>query len=278
MVNTVNMEPTRTYRQGRRAETTGANTERILRAAAELLVERSFEHVTLPAVAELAGVGLQTVIRRIGTKDGLVRAVNDWIVPQISATRGAPDDARPIGDDLTAVTDRLAQHYEQWGRITERTMHQQDASPALKESADAGRRAHREWIEAVFAADLDPLPPAARDDLASRLAAVCGVELWLVLRRDQNLSVAATRAAVADLASACRHRALTRRNLTRPGDRHDALPRPLFDLHRGASEGLRCDAHDRRAQTVQIAPQSAHTRSDSLVEPDPSYIPAAGHP
>ncbi|KJE23453.1 transcriptional regulator, TetR family [Frankia torreyi] len=207
MVHTVNTEPSRTYRQRRRAETTDANTERILRAATELFVDRSFEHITLPAVAERAGVGLQTVIRRVGTKDGLVRAVNGWIVPQIAATRGDPGDIRPAGDDLAGVTDRLARHYEQWGRITERALHQQDASPALKESADAGRRAHREWIEAVFAADLDPLPPAARDDLAGRLAAVCGVELWLVLRRDQDLSVAAARAAVADLVSACRHHA-----------------------------------------------------------------------
>ncbi|WP_041939571.1 MULTISPECIES: TetR/AcrR family transcriptional regulator [Frankia] len=199
------MEPSRAYRQRSRAETTEANTGRILRAATELFVERPFEHVTLPAVAERAGVGLQTVIRRVGTKDGLVRAVNRWIVPQIAATRGDPNDARPVGDDLAGVSDRLARHYEQWGRITERTLHQQDASPALKESADAGRRAHREWIEAVFAADLDPLPPAARDDLAGRLAAVCGVEFWLVLRRDQDLSVAAARAAVADLAAACRH-------------------------------------------------------------------------
>ncbi|WP_261569016.1 TetR/AcrR family transcriptional regulator [Frankia gtarii] len=211
------MEPSRAYQQRRRAETTDANTERILRAATELFVERPFDNITLPAVAERAGVGLQTVIRRVGTKDGLVRAINGWIVPQVAATRGDPGGARPAGDDLAGVTDRLARHYEQWGRITERTLHQQDASPALRESADAGRRAHREWIEAVFAADLDPLPPAARDDLAGRLAAICGVELWLVLRRDQHLSVAAACAAVADLAAACRHHARQRpRHPTQP--------------------------------------------------------------
>ena len=80
--------PTRTYVQRDRAKAAEANTRRIYEAGLALFTERPFDQITLGAVAERAGVGLQTVIRRVGTKDGLVRAVGTWMVPQISAARG----------------------------------------------------------------------------------------------------------------------------------------------------------------------------------------------
>jgi AcrR family transcriptional regulator len=189
---------TRTYRQRRRAVAAEANTERILAAALELFGERPFDQITLAEVAERAGVGLQTVIRRAGTKDGLARAVNAWVAPQVEADRGAPSTSEPA-----AVAAAIARHYERWGTVTDRMLRQQDASPALAEAAEAGRAAHRAWIEAAFAAPLAARPPAARRRLRARLAAVCGVELWLVLRRDQGLSAPEARDAVADLVTAC---------------------------------------------------------------------------
>jgi hypothetical protein len=137
------------------------------------------------------------VIRRVGTKDGLARAVNAWVVAQLSGDRGAPASGDP-----RAVAAAMARHYERWGDATERMLRQEDVSPALAEAAAAGRRAHREWIEAAFADRLRHLPPAERRRRAARLAAVCGVELWLVLRRDGGLSAAEAADAVADLVAA----------------------------------------------------------------------------
>jgi len=188
----------RPYRQRRRAEAAEANTERILQAALDLFVERPWDQITLAAVAERAGVGLQTLIRRVGTKDGLSRAVNEWVAPQIAATRG-----EPASDDPHEVAAALARHYERWGASTDRMLRQEDASPSLAEGAAAGRRAHREWVEAAFAEALAARRPAARTNLLARLIGVCGLELWLVLRRDAGLSVAGARAAVADLIAAC---------------------------------------------------------------------------
>jgi AcrR family transcriptional regulator len=188
---------TRPYRQRQRAARAEANTERILRASYELFLERPFEQITLAAVAERAGVGLQTVIRRVGTKDGLARATNAWVVPQLAGDRGEPGSADPH-----AVAAAMARHYERWGDATERMMRQADASPALAEAAAAGRRAHREWIEAAFAEPLRALHPDERRRRVARLAAVCGVELWLVLRRDGGLTSSEARDAVADLIAA----------------------------------------------------------------------------
>src|SRR5262245_20441343 len=136
----------RPYRQRSRAAAAEANTERIMRAAVELFVEVPFEQLTLAAVAERAGVGLQTVIRRVGTKDGLVRAVGDWVGPQIMASRG-----RPSSLDPAAVAAAVASQYERWGAFIERTVRQEDVSPALAAGAQGGRDAHRAWVQDVFA-------------------------------------------------------------------------------------------------------------------------------
>jgi AcrR family transcriptional regulator len=184
----------RRYVQRDRARASAANTERILAAALELFAEQPFEKITLGQVAERAGVGLQTVVRRAGTKDGLVRAVNAWVHPQIGAARGDPVSADP-----DAVAAAIARQYERWGALIDRTLRQEDVSPALAEGAEGGRRAHREWIDAAFADELRALPPARRRRLRAQLVAVCGVELWHVLRRGEGLSAAAARAAVAEL-------------------------------------------------------------------------------
>jgi AcrR family transcriptional regulator len=189
---------TRPYRQRERAAAAEAKTERILQAALDLFAARPYDQITLAAVAERAGVGLQTLIRRVGTKDGLARAVNEWVYPQIDAERGEPT----AGDPAT-VAAAMARHYERWGELTDRTLRQEDVSPALTEAARYGREAHRAWIEHAFADALAALPPDDRHALRARLVGVCGVELWLVLRRHEGLSVAAARDAVADLISAC---------------------------------------------------------------------------
>jgi AcrR family transcriptional regulator len=175
----------RPYRQTQRAAAAQANTERILEAALELYVERPFDQITLAAVAERAGVGVQTVIRRAGNKDGLVRAVGEWLGPQVEEIRGRPTSDP---DELAA---QLERHYERFGAIIDRTLRQEDTSPQLAESARGGRAAHRAWLEAAFP-DLPPRTIAA-------LIGVCGVELWLVLRRDGGLTADEARETVAQL-------------------------------------------------------------------------------
>lgn len=175
----------RPYRQQRRAAAAQANTERIRDAALELFVERPFDQITLAAVAERAGVGVQTVIRRAGTKDGLARSVREWIASQVEAARGEPTA------DPDAIAAALERQYERWGAVTDRTLRQEDTSPALAESARGGRAAHRAWLEAAF--------PDASESTIAALIGVCGVELWLVLRRDGGLTAEQTRDTVAQL-------------------------------------------------------------------------------
>ncbi|ONH25685.1 TetR/AcrR family transcriptional regulator [Pseudofrankia asymbiotica] len=193
---------TRPYRQRERAATAEATTQRILAVGLELFKDRPIDQITLAEVAERAGVGVQTVIRRVGTKDGLIAAVNAWVGPMIGAARGAPDTADPA-----EVAARAAHQYERWGDVIRRSLSQEDISPAVAATVTDGRQAHRAWVAQAFhnqlRAVLDAAGPAARDDLLGRLVAVTGAELWHVLRRDGGLAAAAAQAAVADLITAC---------------------------------------------------------------------------
>jgi len=193
------VKTTRTYRQDARAQATAENTQRVIDAALELFLERPFDQVTLKAVAERAGVGLQSVIRRVGTKDGLVAMVDEWIGPQVAATLGNPATVSGPAD----VANRFCAHYERWARLIERTLHQSDVSPAVATNAERGRVAHHEWVVAAFADDLAAVDSKTRKRLTARLVAVTGVEVFQILRRDEGLTLADTRAALTDLVSGC---------------------------------------------------------------------------
>jgi AcrR family transcriptional regulator len=181
---------TRPYRQGRRAEAAAARTEAIMEAAVALYAERPLEQITLADVAERAGVGLQTLIRRVGTKDGLIRASNEWTGARIGAARG-----EPVSSDPDVVAAALERQYEPWGALIIRTLRQEELSPALAEGAQAGRVAHGLWIDIAFATQIAERGPRLR----AQLIAVCGVELWMVLRSDVGLSADETRDTVADM-------------------------------------------------------------------------------
>jgi AcrR family transcriptional regulator len=187
-------QSTRPYRQTARAAAAQERTERILQAALDLYVDTPLDQLTLAAVADRAGVGLQTLIRRVGTKDGLVAAVNAWLGPQVAALLGEP----PAGDvdEVAAATGRV---YERWGAVIGRSLREEEASDERRAAAEAGRDAHRRWIAAAFAGELDALPPARRRVVRAQLVALTGVELWLVLTRGEKLSPKDTREVVADL-------------------------------------------------------------------------------
>lgn len=172
----------RDYRQSARAAATSGNTERIMAATFELFIERPFDQITLAAVAERAGVGLQTVIRRVGTKDGLVAAVNEWLAPRIADGGLGP----PGNPDPGHVAAAFRRHYDKWAAAIDRTMTQAGSSPALAANARNGRDAHRGWLATTFAAAL--AASAEPEVLRGRLVAVTGVEFWLVLTRHEGLT------------------------------------------------------------------------------------------
>src|SRR5947209_1187111 len=89
----------RTYRSSLRSEQAAATRQRILRAAASLLLARGFAATTLDQVASEAGVALPALTGYFPTKSVLLEGVLRWGV------RGAQEEEElpPLGEQLTAL-------------------------------------------------------------------------------------------------------------------------------------------------------------------------------
>lgn len=184
----------RPYRQAARAEAAAQTRHDIMAAAVALWRRREWEQVTLAEIAEEAGVTAQTVLRRFGSKDGVVDAVLAEKASGVEAER----DLAPVGDPGGAL-DVLLAHYESDGDLALRTLALEDRSPAARRVAEHGRAYHRAWCARVFAPFL-PTPRAAQ--YACRLdafVAATDLYLWKLLRRDLGRTASESREVFAAL-------------------------------------------------------------------------------
>lgn len=179
--------PTRGYRMVARAEAAARTADDILTAVAQLWRERPMDEITLAAIAERAGVAVRTVIRRFGSRNGVIAAAIEADASGIVAER----DQAAAGDVAGALAVLLT-HYERDGDAVARTLGLEETVAEAKAIADAGRAAHRAWCARVFG---PYLPPPADDGYGIRLdALVAATDLyvWKLLRRDLGRSEQAT--------------------------------------------------------------------------------------
>jgi AcrR family transcriptional regulator len=145
----------RVYQQGVRAAQVEATKDRIFDAGYELLVSFPYDDVTLDAIAAKAGVSVQTVLRHVGSKEGLVRAGIERWSSQEDARRAA------VVGDVGAIARVLAERYEELGEVTNRYVALSQRIPMVAEVMDQARLGHRDWLEEHFAPWLQ-VPPAER--------------------------------------------------------------------------------------------------------------------
>ena len=166
-----------------RAQAAARTADGILAATAQLWRERPLDEITLAAIAERAGVSVRTVIRRFGSRDGVIAASIEADAAGIVAAR----DQASAGDVEGALAILLA-HYERDGDAVLRTLAVEEAVPEAKAIARTGREGHRLWCARVFAPHL---PSPAGDGYDLRLDAfVAATDLfvWKLLRRDLGRS------------------------------------------------------------------------------------------
>lgn len=178
-----------------RAAAAEATGRRLIAAMQALFVERPFEEITLGAVAARAGVTLQTLLRRFGSKSGLVAAAAAEASARIEAQRAEA----PAGDARGAVA-VLFDHYEEWGAVSLRLLDGEERFEEIGRLARAGRRSHHAWVARTFAPHLARRRGRARKVRHRQLVAVCDVYVWQLLRRD--LSRADAESAMADMVEA----------------------------------------------------------------------------
>jgi AcrR family transcriptional regulator len=169
----------RPYRMRARAVAKAETGRRILRAVLDLHIERFHDQITLEDIAERAGVTVQTVIRRFGSRERLIAAAAEHAETQVLQQR----DAAPVGD-VSGAVENLLDHYEEWGTSALRLLAQEDRVPQLRVIADRGRAAHYAWVDRTFEPYLRG--PSKRVQRA-QLITLTDVYVWKLLHLDLGL-------------------------------------------------------------------------------------------
>jgi AcrR family transcriptional regulator len=178
----------RRYEMTGRAAAMQRTREAILDAAVELFAPAWFDEVTLADVARAAGVSQQTVVNHFGSKIGLYLAgVSERFAPALAELR-----SRAVPGDVASIVRTAVTDYESSGDATFRLVALAGRIPELDQVLDTGRRAHREWVEHVFAPQLRGLRGKQRERTVVLLATSLDVLTWKALRRDQRLGPDAT--------------------------------------------------------------------------------------
>ena len=112
-------------------------------AAIELWRERWYDDITLQEIADRAAVSLSTVMRRFGSKEGVVDAI------LASDRLGTWGRRRRIATgDIGAAVRELVGDFVLNGDGVIRDLALEQQLPAIRHAVGIGRKLHREWVGA----------------------------------------------------------------------------------------------------------------------------------
>jgi AcrR family transcriptional regulator len=188
----------RTYTQTRRADAAERTREAILDAAQELFRADPQLDPSLDALAARAGVSTRTVIRQFGSKEGLLEAAIAAGVEASQTTRHAEPG------DVEGAVRAIVAHYEGMGDDVMHWLSLADRLPFVRRVTERGTESHLEWVEEVFAPDLEGLPHGERRARRAALTTATDVYVWHLLRRREGLGREATREAMLNMVEAAR--------------------------------------------------------------------------
>jgi AcrR family transcriptional regulator len=172
------MSTTREYRMVRRGAAVAATRERILAATIELGYEELDLEPTLERVAARAGVSVQTVLRRFGSRAALLDEA-------LAAAQAAVAEQRlPEGHDPLVA---LLEHYRLRGAFSLRMLAREDTDPRAAEVTTGGKRLHRDWVSTAFGPRLSLHDPDRVEALTDLLVVATDVYAWKLLALDRRL-------------------------------------------------------------------------------------------
>ena len=176
----------RTYKQGARAQAAKATGQRVIDAFLSRLMQQWFDEITLDAVAEDAGVTVQTVIRKFGNKNGLLAQAVKTFANQVNARRSSPKG------DIKTIIDNLFHDYEESGDAVIRLLALEERHQELKDTLNFGRNLHREWVANAFEDSFPSSDEGERRRMLDCLVITADVYTWKLLRRDMRRSIPAS--------------------------------------------------------------------------------------
>ena len=175
----------RTYRMKARAKAVEETGERILDAAWTAFSTERFDQITLQQIAADAGVTVQTILRRFGSKEALFEATGRREGARILAER---QPSGPEEGGLEAAVQALVGHYERDGRRVLHFLRQEDRLPIVAEIVQRGRAEHRKWVEQHCASLLEGATGGRRERRLTAAIAATDLYVWKLLRLDLGRS------------------------------------------------------------------------------------------
>lgn len=177
-------QATRPYTMRARARSVEETGERILDSAKERFSRLVFDEVTLNDIADDAGVTVQTVIRRFGSKDELFTTLAERESERILAER------EPLrGEDVTlaSAVSALVAHYERDGETVLNLLGQETRFPLVAEVVATGREMHEKWVRKHCRPVLEGSSGADRKRRLEAAVAATDLYTWKLLRLDRGL-------------------------------------------------------------------------------------------
>lgn len=173
----------RSYTMSVRAEQMAANERNIIVAVVELWMELPFHEITLERVAERAGVTVRTILRKYGSKEGLIEACLENKEVSVDPGRQAPEPG-----NIRAILDLLCAEYEAMTPVVMRTIAAAEQFPAASRILEKGREYHREWCVRAFSPFLPATGTPAYELRLTAFIAATEIYLWKLLRMDMGKS------------------------------------------------------------------------------------------
>jgi len=181
-------EKKRSYHMMARADQVARNDQKIMDAVAGLWLELPLQELTLEKVAEKSGVTVRTILRKFGSKEGLIKNSIEH-----DGGRFTQDRMQVTPGDLPGILDALLEEYELMGDALIRTLTVEYEFPSTAEMLRKARSIHREWCEMVF----EPFLPGRLSDtyetVLSSFIASTEFYLWKLMRKDLGKSPEQTR-------------------------------------------------------------------------------------
>ncbi|MQA82822.1 MAG: TetR family transcriptional regulator [Streptosporangiales bacterium] len=183
-------ELSRTYSMQKRGRAREDTRQRLMSAAADLIMEKGSAKITMTAVAGRADVALRTVYNHFASVDALLASVMSTINEEFAALAPAVVDARPrspehaLRDLVVQWFHELAKHDQRIGAlITIRD------SVELAHALASSRQLRLERLRSVLsmAADCDRLR-VPLDEAAAMAYVQTGYQSWVALVRQLDLS------------------------------------------------------------------------------------------
>ena len=196
----------RSYTMRARAASSAQTADAILEAAYALFRAKSYDDVSLADVADGAGVALKTVLRRFGSKDGLLLAV-------AQKYRGREHTARRVpAGDIPEAARILAGRYEDSMDMLARFWPLEDRVASVGSVLANARADHRAWLSQTFASYLPRRRGALHEQRLCELVGATELYVWHLWRRRMGASAAtAEQALVETLRALVAHWARERR-------------------------------------------------------------------